>query len=138
MIIRTQTQSQVTWSAAVTKSIPADGVFVESDDFTVDSDMIAIGFSVTGVSAGSTSNDVLDIHCQVKRDPNNSNSGVPDSYDTSKTFQLSLDCSDGLDNQESEILEKVMAGDTIRFVAANNGTNAITIGVQVTEDTLTF
>lgn len=138
MPARTQEGTQVKWSAADTKSILADGNFIESDDFTIDGNMIAVGFTINGNSDGSDSNDIVEVHCRVKKDPNNSNGGVPDTYDTANTFILSLDCSNGNDNQETSFLDKVMAGDIIRFACKNNGTNAITVGIRVTEDLLTF
>jgi len=138
MPVRTQTETQVKWVAIDTKSILADGNFNESDDVTINGNMIAVGFTINGNSIGANSNDILEVHCRVKKDPNNSNGGVPDSYDTTDTFVLSLDCSNGNDNQQTSFLDKIMAGDIIRFACKNNGTNAITVGIRITEDLLTF
>jgi len=138
MPIRAQVETQITWAAANTKSVGADGLFKESDDITVNPNMIAIGFTINGNSDGSSSNDILEVHCMIKKDVNNSNGGVPDTYDTIDTFVLSLDCADGGDNQQTTFLGKVMAGDIIRFACKNNGTNAIEAGIRITEDRLIF
>jgi hypothetical protein len=125
---RTQSESNITWDAAQTKAIPADGALVESDDFQVSGDMIAIGGTVKGLSAGAESNDVLIVHCRVKKT----------TYDTSRTFRMLLDCSSGSYEQESIFLPNVMAGDVIRFACSNTGTHAITVSILITEDKITF
>jgi len=135
---RSQSIGQITWTAANTVSIPADGIAVTSDDFQVSTDMVAISFTISGNSAGTASNDIIELHYQIKKDPNLSNGGVPDTYDTAQTFKLTLDCSDGADNQQTELLNKVMAGDIMRFSCSNDGTNAIVIGISITEDEISF
>ncbi len=138
MPTRAQAEAQITWAASNTKSILADGNFYESDDFVVSGDMIAIAFTINGNSAGIASNDILEVHCRIKKDPNFSNGGIPDTYDTTDTFRLALDCSNGGDNQQTMLLGEIMAGDTIHFACKNNGTNAIVAGIRITEDKLEF
>lgn len=138
MATRSQTETQITWSASDTNSVAADGAADTSDDFTFSGDMIAAQVTVEGNSAGSSSDDVVDIYMSVKKDPDNSNSGTADTYDTAGNFLGSVDCSDGNDNQRTFPLPMAMPGDIVRFEAVNDGTNAITVGMRVTEDKLSF
>lgn len=135
MATRSQAETQITWgtSGASTTSVAADGAFDYSNDFTLDGDMIGSEYTVEGNSAGTASDDILEVHYQIKKDPDNSNSGTPDTYDTIG-YSISLDCSDGNDNQQTVNMFGAMAGDILRFGCKNDGTNAITVGIRVTED----
>lgn len=134
MATRSQTETQITWSAADTNAVAADGAMDWSDDFTFNGDMINAELTVEGNSAGTAADDIVEIHMAVKKDPDNSNTGTADTYDSEAyTYIGSLDCSDGNDNQRTVYVE-AFPGDTVRFGAKNDGTNAITVGFRVTED----
>lgn len=138
MATRAQTVTQVTWSAASTKSIAIGGAMNYSDDFTFSGDLIDKEITVTAKSAGTASDDIVEIHMGVKKDPDRSNSGTPDSYDSDDyTYVGSLDCSSGNDTQRTFTIG-CMAGDIVRFGALNNGTNAIVVGIEVSQDTLAY
>jgi len=134
MATRSQAETQITWSASDTNSVAADGAFDYSDDFTFSGDMVLSEFTVEGNSVGTNADDILEVHYMRKKDPDNSNSGTADTYDTAGTFSISLDCSDGADNQQTVSLPSAMAGDVIRFGCKTDGTAAILVGIRITED----
>jgi len=134
MATRSQTETQIEWSSSDTNAVAADGAMDWSDDFTFSSDLINAELTVEGNSAGTASDDILEIHMAVKKDPDNSNTGTPDTYDSSDyTYIGSLDCSSGNDEQRTVYIA-AFPGDTVRFGALNDGTNAITVGYRITED----
>jgi len=135
MATRSQTETQVEWSSADTNAVAADGAMDWSDDFTFSGDLVDAEVTVEGNSAGTASDDILEVHVGRKKDPDNSNSGTPDTYDSETyTYTGSIDCSDGADNQRTFKLPMMMAGDIVRFGGKTDGTNIITVGYRVTED----
>lgn len=139
MATRSQTETQITWSGFSTKSIAANDTMSYFDDFTFSSNLVDASVTVVGNSAGTATDDILEVYCARKKDPNNSNSGVPDTYDEdSYSYVGSIDCSSGNDTQRTFPLPMIMAGTIVRFGAKNGGTNAIVAGFRVTEDKLSY
>ena len=139
MATRTQTETQITWSASNTNSVAADNTIDYSDDFTFSSDLVDASVTIVGNSAGTATDDILEVYCARKKDPDNSNSGTPDTYDAEAyAYVGSIDCSSGNDTQRTFPLPMIMAGTIVRFGAKNDGTNAIVVGYRVTEDKLSY
>jgi len=137
MATRAQTETQIQWAATDTTVVAADGVIDHSDDFTFSSDLIGAEVTIEGNSAGTALDDILDVYCARKKDPDNS--GTPDTYDDDVYSYLGrIDCSSGSDAQRTFSLPMMMAGDIVRFGAKTDGTNAITVGFRVTEDKLAY
>ena len=67
MATRAQTTTQVTWSAASTKSIAIGGAMNYSDDFTFSGNLIDKEITVTANSSGTASDDIVEIHMGVKK-----------------------------------------------------------------------
>jgi len=135
MATRSQTETQIKWSTADTNAVAADGAMDWSDDFTFSGDMIDAQVTVEGNSAGTFSDDIIEVHVGRKKDPDNSNSGTPDTYDSEYyTYIGRIDCSSGNDTQRTFKLPMMMAGDIVRFGAKTDGTSIITVGMRVTED----
>lgn len=137
MPVRTQIETQVTFGASYTQTVNPDGVIDWSDDFTFDEDMVAAMLTIEGNSSGASSDDIVDVYMAVKKDPDNSNSGTPDTYDTQGSFVFSLNCASGGDEQRSELIPKAFPGNKVRFGCKNAGTNGIGVGLRVTEDLFT-
>ena len=134
MATRSQTETQIEWSSSDTNDVAADGAMDWSDDFTFSGDLINAELTVEGNSAGTNADDIVEIHMAVKKDPDNSNTGTPDTYDSADyTYIGSLDCSSGNDEQRTVYIA-AFPGDTVRFGAKTDGTAIITVGFRITED----
>ena len=139
MATRSQTETQVQWSSSDTTTIAADGEMDYSSDFSFSSDLVGAEVTVKGNSSGSSADDILEVYCLRKKDPDNSNNGTADSYDSDTYGYIGrIDCSSGNDEQRTFALPMIMAGTIVRFGGKTDGTNPITVGFRVTEDKLAY
>ena len=134
MGFNTPTTTQVQWSSSDTNSVAADGAFDYSDDFTFQSNTIGAMATINAkADAGPASDDQIEIYQQFKND---ADADTTDEYDNQGDHIATLDCNSD-DPAKKTIPLDFIQGKPCRFGAKTDGTNAITIGILITEHTWT-
>lgn len=127
MATRIQTNEFIKWAGADSKTI-TPGTPENSSDFLWDTDLISAEITIKGVSAGSASDDIVDVYYSRKKNF---------QYDDQANFVCSVDCSSG-SGMKTMQFNSAFPADLGRFTASCGGTNSITVSVFVTQDKLVF